>query len=99
MPDKALACSTLSKHLPPAHVARAHPPCPAATPACVQTLVSYLPRLLPGLLGLLSDTNPEIRQGATKLLQARWRAGCCCTVGSHSSAWGPRAQLPGLSCP
>ena len=34
------------------------------------SLVPHLPCLLPGLLGLLSDTNPEIRQGATKLLQA-----------------------------
>ncbi|GAB4814784.1 hypothetical protein N2152v2_001830 [Parachlorella kessleri] len=33
------------------------------------SLVPHLPCLLPGLLGLLSDTNPEIRQGATKLLQ------------------------------
>lgn len=38
-------------------------------PSCCRQ-VHYLPRLLPGLLGLLSDSNPEIRQGATKLLQA-----------------------------
>ena len=33
-------------------------------------LGTHLPALLPGLLGMLSDSNAEIRSGCTKLLQA-----------------------------
>lgn len=41
-------------------------------------LGTHLPALLPGLLGMLSDSNAEIRSACTKLLQAR--------------GWGPAAQ-------
>jgi hypothetical protein len=34
-------------------------------------LASHLACLLPGLLGMLSDSNAEIRSACTKLLQAR----------------------------
>ena len=44
-------------------------------------LAAHLPALLPGLLGMLSDGNAEVRSACTKLLQARlggrgW-ATCC----------------------
>lgn len=34
-------------------------------------LAAHLPALLPGLLGMLSDGNAEVRSACTKLLQVR----------------------------
>lgn len=34
-------------------------------------MLAYLPRLLQGLMGMLSDANREIRQATHKLLQVR----------------------------
>ena len=50
-------------------------------------LASHLPALLPGLLGMLSDANPEIRSACTKLLQV------CLCVGTSPLR---RAVLPPL---
>ena len=60
-------------------------------------LASHLPALLPGLLGMLSDDNSEIRSACTKLLQVCVYANVCiceCVWGGAVAALRCAALLP-----
>ena len=63
-------------------------------------LVSHLPALLPGLLGMLSDGNAEIRSACAKLLHVRECCGGAQSEGAGREGsfvwWGAAARLLGM---